>query len=285
MTTESAAVLLGALAALEGVVIVALLLVRLRTPAASRGMEAANGADRVATAAAIDSRIMGGTADTSHPAGGSGEAAVPDLAASGGGIGAIVEATGRGGEPPAGGAWSAVRRDATAPDAAADLLVDRLTGLDSSLVWEQTIREEARRFARYGRPVALVVAELTGIDRVVDQLGQPVADRVVSAVADTLRRNARSSDRIARIGTGRFALLLPETDEILAINYVERVRAASDRWLEASAVALRLSAGWSNPTPGGDLSASFRLAVERMYADRTPGEATPSRRRSDTSTP
>lgn len=284
MTTESAAVLLGALAALEGLVIVALLLVRLRGPASG---EAANGAaaDRVATAAAIDARLEGALpARSGAPSGvdapaDRGPVASDEGDAAPGGIPARNTAA-----APA-GAWSAVRRDAGAPDTAADLLVDRLTGLDSALVWEQTIREEGRRFARYGRPVALVVAELTGIDRVVDQLGQAVGDRVVAAVADTLRRNARSSDRIARIGPGRFGLLLPETDEILAINYVERVRAASDRWLEASAVALRLSAGWSNPTPGGDLSASFRLAVERLYADRTPGETTPARRRSDAPTP
>ena len=45
-------------------------------------------------------------------------------------------------------------------------------------------------------------------------------------------------------------MLLPETDEVQAINYVERVRAECDRWLAAGAVSMRLAIGWASPAPG-----------------------------------
>ena len=48
-------------------------------------------------------------------------------------------------------------------------------------------------------------------------------------IAEAFRREARSSDSVARIGNARFAALLPETDEIRAINYGERVRLVCDR--------------------------------------------------------
>jgi hypothetical protein len=63
-------------------------------------------------------------------------------------------------------------------------------------------------------------------------------------------------------------VLLPETDEIQAINYVERVRGECDRWLDAGAVSLRLSVGWASPSAVGELDTALRAAEERMYAER-----------------
>jgi PleD family two-component response regulator len=70
------------------------------------------------------------------------------------------------------------------------------------------------------------------------------------------------------VGGGRFLILLPETDEVAAINYVERVRVACERWLESGAVALHLSIGWASPTPVGEIDTALRAAEERMYAER-----------------
>ena len=81
--------------------------------------------------------------------------------------------------------------------------------------------------------------------------------------------SARAADLVARLGHHRFGVLLPETDEIRAINYVERVRLACDAWLEAAAVSVRLSIGWASAPTGGDLAAAFAIAERRMYSDRS----------------
>jgi hypothetical protein len=62
--------------------------------------------------------------------------------------------------------------------------------------------------------------------------------------------------------------MLPETDEVQAINYVERVRAECDRWLAAGAVSMRLAIGWASPAPGSDLRTATRIAEDRLNADR-----------------
>ena len=87
-------------------------------------------------------------------------------------------------------------------------------------------------------------------------------------MADVLRRSARSSDTIARLDRVRFGLLLPETDEIQAINLVERIRAGCDKWLAAGAVAVRLSIGWASPPLGGDLGDALREAEDRMHREQ-----------------
>ncbi len=149
-----------------------------------------------------------------------------------------------------------------------DPYFDPLTGLDTLLAWERTLAEENARYVRYRRPVSVVVAEIDGLSRLVERFGTEPARRVLPAVGDAMRRHARRTDRVAHVGGGRFLILLPETDEVAAINYVERVRVACERWLESGAVALHLSIGWASPTPVGEIDTALRVAEERMYAER-----------------
>jgi diguanylate cyclase (GGDEF)-like protein len=149
-----------------------------------------------------------------------------------------------------------------------DPYVDDATGLDSRAAWERVLAEENARYVRYRRPVGIVMAELDGFTRFEDGFGTEASRRVVAAVAGAMRRSARRTDHIAHVGGGRFLVLLPETDEIQAINYVERIRGECDRWLDAGAVALRLSVGWASPSAVGELDTAVRTAEERMYAER-----------------
>jgi diguanylate cyclase (GGDEF)-like protein len=150
----------------------------------------------------------------------------------------------------------------------ADPYRDDATGLDSRAAWDRVLAEENARYVRYRRPVGVVVAELDGLSRFDGQVGPEASRRVLAAVGGALRRNARRTDRVAHVGGGRYLVMLPETDEIQAINYVERVRAECERWLEAGAVALHLSIGWASPSAVGELDTALRMAEERMYAER-----------------
>ncbi len=148
-----------------------------------------------------------------------------------------------------------------------DLLVDPATGLDSHFAWERELRDENARLRRYGRPYTIVLAELDGLDRLADRVGAEAAGRILPALGHVLRRQAREADRVARTGPARFSILLVETDEVRAINYVERVRNACDVWLEAGAVALQLSFGWASPGPDADSNVAVLLAEERLQAE------------------
>jgi diguanylate cyclase (GGDEF)-like protein len=144
---------------------------------------------------------------------------------------------------------------------------DALTGLLSASRWARVVSDEDARIRRYRRAATIVMIELDGLDRLTTRLGDAAGERLVPAVADTIQRLAREADFVARLGDGRFAVLLPETDEIQAINYVERVRRTCDMWLESGAVALRLAMGWASASGDESLQDAGRVATERMFAE------------------
>jgi len=158
--------------------------------------------------------------------------------------------------------------DSTRPDEPATTIgIDAPPGVLDGPAWSRILGDEAARIKRYHRPGTVVMIQLDGLDRFVDRLGHDAADRIVSVVADTILRLARDADHVARLGPGRFAVLLPETDEVAAINYVERVRRSCDLWLESGAIAMRLAIGWASTTGDPDLAEAQRIATERMFTE------------------
>jgi diguanylate cyclase (GGDEF)-like protein len=134
--------------------------------------------------------------------------------------------------------------------------------------WASWLAEEGARAARYQRPATIVFVELAGLERLADRVGRAAADRLIPPVASTIDRHARAADRLARLSPTRFGVLLVETDEVSAINYVERIRSNCDVWLAAGAVSLRLSVGWAEIRPDRSLEAVVHEAEQRLFDDR-----------------
>jgi diguanylate cyclase (GGDEF)-like protein len=149
---------------------------------------------------------------------------------------------------------------------------DSLTGLLVLKEWNRIVADEDARVNRYRHPATVVIIELDGFERLITTLGPDAGDRVLPALADALSRNARAADHLARLGTSRFGVLLPETGEVEAINYIERVREACDLWLESGAIAMRLSIGWASPGPDSSLAAAVTRAHERMFVEQRRNE-------------
>jgi diguanylate cyclase (GGDEF)-like protein len=199
------------------------------------------------------------------PRRGGGSLAAAGAAGAAAGASMLVEADMNGGRA------MSVANHAMASNGAADPMEepasDALTGLLSPSRWATVIADEDARVRRYRRAATIVMIELDGLERLTARLGDAAGERLLPAVADTIQRLAREADFVARLGDGRFAVLLPETDEIQAINYVERVRRTCDIWLESGAVALRLAMGWASAAGDDSLHDAGLVATERMFAE------------------
>jgi diguanylate cyclase (GGDEF)-like protein len=144
---------------------------------------------------------------------------------------------------------------------------DDLTGLEGPDLWQRVLVAEVARATKYGRPMTVVVAELEGILDLADTWGGDIVRHSVREVAQCLRRQARASDYCMRVALTRFGVLLTETDEIEAINFVERVRESVADILPEGGEVLRLSFGWANPLPGESAGSLVTRAERRLIGE------------------
>ena len=157
------------------------------------------------------------------------------------------------------------------PIAQPDGWTDVLTGADGPRFWDRIVLSEQARVGRYHRPVTVAFAEIVGLEGLAGQWGWDVSERALAACARRLGREIRSSDHIARIEQARFGILLTETSEIAAINFVERARASCERELQAVGNGVpndvAIGFGWASPPAKGDLSDAIDLALTRLAAE------------------
>src|SRR5512141_219777 len=128
----------------------------------------------------------------------------------------------------------------------AALLFDDETGLLGPEAWAVVLAVESARCKRYRRSATVVIVEVASLDSLAEAWGADVGVIAAARVGSALRSISRSSDSAARLGRGRFAVLLPETDEIAAVNFVERARLICDEVLRADESAARARFGWAD---------------------------------------
>jgi diguanylate cyclase (GGDEF)-like protein len=153
---------------------------------------------------------------------------------------------------------------------------DPLTGTDGPKLWDRFISSEVARVGRYRRPATVVLIEVAGLEEYARTWGLEVAERLFIQLARTMSVESRSSDHVARIDRTRFGILLTETDEIAAINFVERVRASCESQIHAPDL-VRIGIGWAGPHGTNDLRAAMDIAERRLAedlgrADRSTGD-------------
>ncbi len=144
---------------------------------------------------------------------------------------------------------------------------DRLTGLPNRSGWDERLAQEDDRRARYAAPVSIVSADLNGLKTINDRDGHEAGDRAIIAAAELIRRTARSVDDVARVGGDEFLVLLPETDELGAGKFVERLRLAALRTL-CDGVCLSISIGAATALHAEPLRDTVRRADAAMYAQK-----------------
>jgi diguanylate cyclase (GGDEF)-like protein len=102
--------------------------------------------------------------------------------------------------------------------------LDTKTGLLNAATWEREAATEVARAVRTGVPLALALVDIDHFKLVNDTYGHLVGDKTLRAVTDALRSQLRAYDLAGRFGGEEFAILLPHTREVDALNVAERLR-------------------------------------------------------------
>jgi diguanylate cyclase (GGDEF)-like protein len=102
--------------------------------------------------------------------------------------------------------------------------VDWLTGLYNRRHFETLLRAELGRSQRYFRPLSVLMIDVDFFKAINDRFGHAAGDRVLQAIANLCQAQKREADVVARLGGEEFAVMLPETTDIAAVQFAERLR-------------------------------------------------------------
>ena len=147
--------------------------------------------------------------------------------------------------------------------------------LDTRTDFAAALRREAARSERYGRPATVVAVEFAldeptpigaGAAHAARRTRVEQVDRLAGPIGYTLRREARDSDRIARVAPNRFHVLLPETTETDARGYIDRARHACEVWFAGASIPVRLRIEAASTARDRSLTEALAAVEERLSA-------------------
>lgn len=125
--------------------------------------------------------------------------------------------------------YTLVLRDVSERKAAEEELrrlatTDPLTGVANRREFMACAEHELARVRRYGRPLALLMLDVDHFKSINDAFGHGAGDAVLRSLAAATRDCLRECDVIGRLGGEEFAVALPETQLVEAVEVAERLR-------------------------------------------------------------
>jgi diguanylate cyclase (GGDEF)-like protein len=155
-------------------------------------------------------------------------------------------------------------------------LVDSLTGLANRRSFEERLRGELARAARFHDSVCVVFADLDDFKQVNDRYGHAAGDEVLKAFAAALRATVRETDVAGRWGGEEFGLVLPGTDADGGARLAERARAAIEhgevRMPNGDVLSVTASFGVAAYPESHELGELLAAADSALYAAKREGK-------------
>ena len=153
---------------------------------------------------------------------------------------------------------------------------DDLTGLLNRRAMLDRMQLEQRRSLRSGSPLLIAQLDIDHFKAVNDTHGHAAGDLVLQSFADTVRRNVRDTDVLARWGGEEFVLLLCDTPAADAVALMERLRQAVQAMQVPVAqggqpITVTVSIGLARHTPADPLAGTLERADRALYAAKAGG--------------
>ena len=153
---------------------------------------------------------------------------------------------------------------------------DDLTGLLNRRAMLDRMQLEQRRSLRSGSPLLIAQLDIDHFKAVNDTHGHAAGDLVLQSFADTVRRNVRDTDVLARWGGEEFVLLLCDTPAADAVTLMERLRQAVQAMQvpvpqSGEPITVTVSIGLARHTPADPLAGTLERADQALYAAKAGG--------------
>jgi diguanylate cyclase (GGDEF)-like protein len=151
---------------------------------------------------------------------------------------------------------------------------DELTGTLNRRALMAALERERSRAERSGAPFSIAMIDLDHFKRVNDTYGHGAGDEVLRALAATVHDTMRTTDVFGRYGGEEFLIILVGAPHALALEAMERIRAAvaAKNWSSiAPELSVTLSAGIASHRKGETIEQLMHRADMALYQAKDAG--------------
>lgn len=158
-----------------------------------------------------------------------------------------------------------------------EALLDPLTGILNRRGFENSAKQTLSDNQVLNKGMCLMMIDIDHFKRINDTYGHLFGDKVIRAVANTLKSKVRGQDSVARLGGEEFALLLAETNLAGAHTVAENIR----RTIEGCQIhrldnqekigGITISVGIAPYTSGNGLAELLDHADKALYVSKRQG--------------
>lgn len=108
--------------------------------------------------------------------------------------------------------------------------IDGLTELYNHRYFQETLKNQLEIAKRYNQPFSLIIIDIDFFKKFNDTYGHQAGDAVLRQVAQTLKKNSRTTDYVCRYGGEEMSIILPNTTAEEALFNANRInKAIADR--------------------------------------------------------
>ncbi len=150
-------------------------------------------------------------------------------------------------------------------------ITDTLTGIYNRYHFNTALEKEIYRAHRYERSFALLMFDLDHFKKVNDSYGHAVGDTVLIRTCNLVAACLRESDIFARVGGEEFMIILPETQEDVALEIAERIRKSVETHSFVPIKQVTISIGLVRNRPDEDLEKLLNRVDSALYAAKNSG--------------
>lgn len=115
------------------------------------------------------------------------------------------------------------------PQLRKEAATDLKTNLLNSSEFNRLFTKELERAKRFGRPMAVIMADLDHLRNINNTYGHLAGDIVISGIGKIINSVVREYDIAGRFGGEEFSIALPETEGTEAVAIAQRIRAIVER--------------------------------------------------------
>lgn len=157
------------------------------------------------------------------------------------------------------------------------VITDPMTQLFNKRHFLESLETELERSRRSLQPTSLILFDIDFFKKINDTFGHLAGDQILINLAQTIKNTSRKIDIACRYGGEEFALVLPSTPLLTAIQVAERLREVIDNTeielMNGSRVTMTISLGVSTfaHNQKHDSLALIERADQQLYRAKNSG--------------